>query len=76
MPTQFFYLPLYAGKFFMIFCRLLIFKKIKFTKILFLEYHRVSNSLDSNCLQKLSADTTSRQRVNLFHHICHHSLLL
>ena len=61
------------GKFCMLFCRRLIFFKINFLKNSFRNTIRVSNSLDpdqaqhfvgpdlgQNCLQKLSADDTSR----------------
>ena len=62
----------------MLFCRLLIFLKYTFWKNSFRNNIRVSKSLDSdqarlyvgpdlgpNCLQKLSADDTSRQRVKV-----------
>ena len=61
----------------MLFCRLLIFSKSTFQKNSFKKTIRVSNSLDPDqarhfvgpglgpsCLQSLSADNTSRQRVN------------
>ena len=62
----------------MLFCHLLIFFKINFFKKFFQEYHQsVSNSLDPdqgqhfvgpdlgpNCLQRLLADDTRRQRFN------------
>ena len=61
----------------MLFCRLLIFFKINFWKNSFRNTIRMSNSLDPdqarrivgpdlgpNCLPKLSADDTGRQRVN------------
>ena len=61
------------GNFCMLFCRLLIFSKNPFRNTI-----RVSNRLDPdqarhfvepdlgpNCLQRLSADGTSRQRVKL-----------
>ena len=61
----------------MLFCRLLNFFKIHFLKNSFRNTIRVSKSLDPdqarcsvgpdlvpNCLQKLSADDTRRQRVN------------
>ena len=58
-------------------CPLLIFFKSKFLKNSFWNTIRVTNSLDQdqahfvgpdlgpNCLQRLSADDTSRQRVNI-----------
>ena len=59
------------------FCRLLIFFKINFSKISFRNTIRVSNCMDldqarcfvgpdlgPNCLQRLSADNTSRYRDN------------
>ena len=67
----------------MLFCRLLKFSKSTFSKNSFRYTGRVSNSLDSdqarhivgpdlgpNCLQRLSTDDTSRQRVNLNKCIC------
>ena len=59
-----------TGTFFMIFCRLLIFfSKSTFLKNSFRNTIRVSNSLNlglgPNCLQRLSADDTSRPRVNV-----------
>ena len=65
-------------------CRLLIFFKIKFFKIKSLRNTiRVSNSLDPdqarhsvgpdlgpNCLQRLSADDNSKQRVNSAAYFC------
>ena len=62
---------------YMLFCRLLIFLKINFFEIKIRNTIRVSNSLDSDQARrsvgidlgktvcKLSADDTSRQRVNL-----------
>ena len=51
----------------MLFCRLLIFFKINFLKNSFRNTIRMSNSLDPdlgpNCLPKLSAADTGRQRV-------------
>ena len=60
-------------------CHLMIFPKSTFTRKKFRNAIRVSNSLDPdqarhfvgpdlgpNCLQRLSADDTSRQRVNTF----------
>ena len=54
------------GKFFMLFCRLLNFSKSTVSKNYFRNTIRVSNSLepDPNCLQKLLAEDTSRQKVN------------
>ena len=62
----------------MLFCCLLIFSESAFLKNSFKNTIRVSNSLDldqarhfvgpdlgPNCLQRLSADDTSRQRVKL-----------
>ena len=62
----------------MLFCRLLIFSKSTFLKNYTWNTIRVSNSLDPDqakrnvgpdlgpkCLHRLSADNTSRQRVNL-----------
>ena len=70
-------LTLPPGKFFILFCRLLIFFKITYLKKIFMNTIKVSNSLDPdqarhfvrpdlgpNCLQRLSADDTSRLRVN------------
>ena len=64
-------LTLPPEKFFMLFCRLLIFFKVNFSKNSFRNTIRVSDSLDldqarhfvgpdlgPNCLQKLSADDT------------------
>ena len=58
----------------MLFCRLLIIFKINFFKKFFQEYNQSVNSLDldqarpfdmgPNCLQRLSAEDTSRQRDN------------
>ena len=69
-----------TGKFFMLFCRLLIFFKINFLKNSFRNIIRMSNSLDpdqarrfvgpdlgQNCLPRLSADVTGKQRVNIEH---------
>ena len=72
--------PLYGkmppGKFFMLFCRLLIFFKINFFEKFFQQYHQsvkqirldpdqakhfVGPDLGPICLQWLSADNTSRQ---------------
>ena len=63
--------------------RLLIFSKIKFSEKIFQNAIRVSNSLDPdqarqnvgpdlgpNCLQRYSADDTSRQRVNGSMFVC------
>ena len=60
-------------------CRLLIFFKVNFFEKFFREYQQDVNSLDPdqaqhfvgpdlgpNCLQRLSADDTSRQRYNPF----------
>ena len=48
--------------------RLLLFFNINCFEIFFQEYHQacqtVGPGLDSNCLQVLSADETSRKRVN------------
>ena len=65
------------GKFFMLFCRLLIFFKINFFEQIFREYHLTVKQFGSRsgptfccpdqdpiCLQRLSADDTRRQRVN------------
>ena len=61
------------GNYACFFCRLLIFFKINFFKTSFRNTIKVSNSLiqkkivpdlGPNCLQKLSADDTSRQWVN------------
>ena len=67
-------LTLPTVKFFMLFCRLLIFFKINFFEKFFQEYHQsvkhsgsksgrhyVGPDLDPNCLQRLSADDTSRK---------------
>ena len=65
-----------------LFCRLLIFfSKSTFSKNYFRNTIRVSNSLDTdqirrfvgpnlgpNCLQRLTADDISRQRVNIYQH--------
>ena len=50
------------GKFFPLFCHLLIFSKATFPKNSFKNMIRVSNSLvpGPNCLHKLSADNTRR----------------
>ena len=61
-----------TGKFFMLFCCLLIFSKLTLSKNSFRNFFRVSNSLDPdqtrpnvgpdlglNCLQRLLADDTS-----------------
>ena len=66
------------GNFCVLFCRLLIFSKSTFSKNSFGNTIRVSNGLDPdqgrhsvgpdlgpNCLQKLSADGTNRQKVNV-----------
>ena len=71
------YINVTNGEFFMLFCRLLIFFKINFFINSLRNTIRVSNSLDPdqarhfvgpdlgpNCLQRLTADDTSRQRVN------------
>ena len=68
------------GNFEYFYCRLLIFSKPNFSKNSFRNTIRVSNSLDPdqaqcldgldlvpNCLQKLPADDTSRQRVKKTH---------
>ena len=54
----------------MLFCRLLIFFLINFLKKFFKKYHRnvkkfrfVRPDLSPNCLPRLSADDTGRQRV-------------
>ena len=74
---------LHSGKFFMLFCRLQIFFKIIFFEKFFQEYHLsvkqigsrsgptffVGPDLGPNCLQRLSADDTRRQRVNSFYAI-------
>ena len=62
----------------MLFCHLTIFSKSTFSKNFFRNTFRVSNSFDPdqarhfvgpdlgpNCLQRLPADDTRRQRVNL-----------
>ena len=53
----------------MLFCRLLIFFKITFFEKFFQEYHQHVNSLDPD-QQKLSAEDTSRQRVDAFKLVC------
>ena len=56
------------GKFFMLFCRLLIFYKINFIEKFFQEYHlsvKQIGFLGPICLQRLSADDTRRLRINL-----------
>ena len=66
---------LHAGKFYMIFVVCRLYSKSKFSKISFRNAIRMSNSLDPdqarhfvgpdlgpNCLQRLSADDTSRKR--------------
>ena len=71
--------PCFFVNFFMLFCRLLIFSKSTFSKNSFKNAIRVSNSLDPdqdqcvvgpdlgpNCLQMLSADDISRQKVNKY----------
>ena len=54
----------------MLFGRLMIFFKIKFFKKLFHEVRKfpfVEPDLDAKCLQRLSADDTSRQIVECAH---------
>ena len=67
------------GKFFMLFCHLLIFFKINFFEEFFQEYHQCQTvwiqtrpDLGPNCLQRLSADNTRRQRVKLSEYITHY----
>ena len=66
------------GKFVCVFCRLLIFSKLLFSEKFFQEYNQSVKQLDPDqvrrsvgpdlgpyCLQMLSADDTSRQRVKV-----------
>ena len=52
------------GNFFVFFC-LLIFSKLLISKSSFRNILSVSNSLDPNCLEKLSANKTSRHSINI-----------
>ena len=53
------------GKLFMLFCHMIFFK-IHFLEKFFQEYYQIVQQFGPNFLQRLSADDTRRQRVNIF----------